>query len=59
MRLFLGIVIGIALTIGAAYVHDTKAISDQERLVNWEVANGLARNTYNGARDQIREWTGY
>jgi hypothetical protein len=59
MRLFLGIVIGIALTIGTAYVHDTKAIADQERLVNWEVARGLAGNAYNGARDQIREWTGY
>jgi len=59
MRLLLGIVIGIALTIGAAYVHDTKTIGDQQRLVNWEVAGGLARNAYDGVRGQIRELTGY
>ena len=62
MRLILGMLIGAALTIGAAYVHDTKVrgpLADRQRLVNWEVAGDLARNTYDGIRDQIREWTGY
>jgi hypothetical protein len=62
MRLLLGMIIGAALTIGAAYVHDTKVrgpLAEQQRLVNWEVADALARNTYDGIRAQIREWTGY
>lgn len=62
MRLFSGIVIGIALTVGVAYVHDTKVrgpLADQQRLVNWEVAGGVARNAYDSVRDRIREWTGY
>jgi hypothetical protein len=62
MRLLLGIIIGAALTIGAAYVHDTKVrgpLADQRRLVNWEVAGDLTRDAYDGIRDQIREWTGY
>jgi hypothetical protein len=62
MRLLVGIVIGAGLTIGAAYVHDSKvhgALADQQRLVNWEVAGALARDAYDGVRSQIREWTGY
>jgi len=62
MRLLFGIVIGAALTIGAAYVHDTKVrgpLAEQRRLVNWEVAGELTRDAYDSVRDQIREWTGY
>jgi len=62
MRLLFGIVIGAALTIGAAYVHDTKVrgpLAEQRQLVNWEVANDLTRDAYDSIRDQIREWTGY
>ena len=62
MRLLLGMIIGAALTIGAAYVHDTKVrgpLAEQRQLVNWKVADTLARDTYDDARDQVREWTGY
>ena len=62
MRLIVGILIGVFLTIGAAYVHDSKVrgpFAEQRQLVNWNVAGGLARDTYDAARKQIREWTGY
>jgi hypothetical protein len=42
MRLFFGIIIGILLTIGAAYVHDSAtdpANPIQQRIVNWDVAD--------------------
>lgn len=56
MRLILGILIGIVLTIGAAYIHDSSSADRQ--LVNWDVAGSLARDTYDGIRNQISEWTG-
>lgn len=62
MRLIYGMILGAALTIGAAYVHDTKAtgpLAEQQRLVNWVVAGALARSAYDSARAQIKEWTGY
>jgi len=38
MRLLLGIILGAALTVGAAYVSDTsKAGSDARPMVNWDV----------------------
>jgi hypothetical protein len=61
MRLLLGIIIGAGLTIGGAYVHDTKVtgpFASQERLVNWEVAQSKARTAVDAARNQIRQWTG-
>jgi hypothetical protein len=49
MRLLFGVVLGAALTIGAAYVHDTRyapsypALPGMTRtLVNWDVAAELA-----------------
>ncbi len=62
MRLILGMIIGAGLTIGGAYIHDSKLngpFEAQQRLVNWDVAGNLARNTYDSVRAQIREWTGY
>jgi hypothetical protein len=50
MRLILGIVIGVALTLGAAYYHDTHLPAQTARteladrpLVNWSVLGALAR----------------
>ena len=37
MRLLFGIILGAALTVGAAYVSDTAQKSDAERMVNWPV----------------------
>jgi hypothetical protein len=42
MRLIIGIIIGVFLTIGSAYVHDTAtdpSDAAQQRIVNWEVAD--------------------
>ena len=38
MRLFLGIIIGIALTIGGTYVADSMA-GTGPRMVNWDVVS--------------------
>jgi hypothetical protein len=60
MRLLFGIILGFGLTIGSAYFHDSKLdgpFQAQQRLVNWDVAGELARNTYVNIRDQIAEWT--
>lgn len=61
MRLLLGIIIGAGLTIGGAYVHDTRLngpFAAQERLVNWDVAQTKVQTAYDAARNQIRQWTG-
>jgi len=55
MRLLFGIVIGVALTIGAAYVHDTKVrgpLAEQRRRRG--LARGLAR--YEPERAQLIRW---
>jgi len=62
MRLIFGIIIGAVLTIGAAYIHDSKVhgpFAEQQRLVNWEAAGGLARDAYARIHQQFKEWTGY
>jgi hypothetical protein len=61
MRLLFGIILGAVLTVGGAYVHDTKVsgpFAAQQRLVNWDVAQSKARTAFDAARDQIRQWTG-
>lgn len=44
MRLIFGIILGVALTIGGAYVADTtgKSGTDARPMVNWDV---VAKNT--------------
>lgn len=62
MRTLFGIVLGAALTIGGAYVHDTvyaapgpEASEELPRtLVNWEVANEVARGAVDAAQREIR-----
>lgn len=61
MRLIYGILIGAIVTVGAAYIHDSKIngpLAEQRRLVNWDVAAGLARSAYDGARGRLHDWTG-
>ena len=61
MRLLLGIIIGAGLTVGAAYIHDSKLngpLEMQQRLVNWDVAVTKARTAFDTVRNQIKEWTG-
>jgi hypothetical protein len=58
MRLFLGIILGGALTIGGAYVADKSAESGAQPMVNWDVV-GKNVNTLTGlARDGWKKITG-
>jgi hypothetical protein len=58
MRLFFGIIIGGALTIGGAYVADKTAASGAQPMVNWDVV-GKNVNTLTGlARDGWKKITG-
>ena len=36
MRFLSGVIIGVALTIGGAYVHDITAADSQKPFVNWD-----------------------
>jgi hypothetical protein len=42
MRVFLGIILGVLLTVAAAYIHDTVIVDERDAaaqpLVNWDVA---------------------
>jgi len=61
MRLLIGILVGAGLTIGGAYIHDSRLngpLQSQKRLVNWNVAGELAGNIYSNITSQIGEWTG-
>jgi hypothetical protein len=55
MRVLFGMILGVVLAIGVAYIHDSTyasttvptppAASGQRPLVNWDVFNTTARNT--------------
>jgi hypothetical protein len=69
MRLLFGMVLGAALTIGLAYVHDSMyaplpsssspppAASEPRPLVNWDVAGTLAHRLSAAARAQWERLT--
>jgi hypothetical protein len=62
MRLLFGMILGAALTIGLAYVHDSMyaslppssppAASEPRPIVNWDVAGTLAHRLSAAARAQ-------
>jgi hypothetical protein len=60
MRLLLGLILGVLLTIGGTYVYDsahapaTTAAAAQRPLVNWDVVNVKWNHLTTRARD---EWT--
>ena len=74
MRFFTGLVVGIALTVGAAYVVDAMHAApgpdghEARRMVNWEVVNDNMRDLsasvqqgwhrLTGAADKIDKQTG-
>ena len=39
MRMLVGIVFGVLLTVGVAYMADSTATASDARMVNWEVVN--------------------
>ncbi len=67
MRLLFGMVLGAALTIGLAYVHDSMyapqslsappTVSEPRPLVNWDVAGTLAHRLSAAARTQWERLT--
>ncbi len=61
MRLLFGIVLGAALTVTAAYIHDSMQNSASgtpaRMLVNWDVASQVANNTTRSVREQVDKLT--
>jgi len=66
MRVLFGMIVGAALTIGGAYVHDSvyasvsaepPAAGADRPMVNWDVANAFARRTSAAAREQWNRLT--
>jgi hypothetical protein len=57
--MFFGIILGIILTIGAAYVYDSARGGSTERpLVNWDVANRLFKALLSSAQTGLARMTG-
>ncbi len=57
MRLIQGIIIGIAITVGAAFLHDNVMQPDpaapllqNQQIVNWDVLGRVANNQINRAK---------
>ena len=57
MRLIQGIIIGIAITVGAAFIHDTVVPPDpaapllqEQQVVNWDVLGRVVNNQIARAR---------
>jgi hypothetical protein len=57
MRAFSAFVLGIVVTIGGAFVHDTAVTTPTQRFVNWEVVGDSARAVIDSARAQLDRWT--
>jgi hypothetical protein len=62
MRLLFGIVLGVALTIGAAYLHDNNSaradFGSSRPIVNWDVAAEVVEQSMQRLRRQITRLTG-
>ncbi len=62
MRVLFGIILGIALTVGVAFVHDSwtppattgATVTDQRAMVNWDVVGDSLRRVGQRAREA---WT--
>jgi len=50
MRFILGLIVGVALTIGGAALHDNM---EPSQLVNWTNANDLTQTTVSYVRSQF------
>jgi hypothetical protein len=67
MRVLLGMIIGAAVTIGGAYMHDSlyasvssepPAVTGERPMVNWDVAGAFARRASAAAREQWNKLSG-
>ena len=58
MRTLIAFILGIVVTIGAAYVHDTTvALPTDKPLVTWDQFNIVAHNAIEGVRNQWNKMT--
>jgi hypothetical protein len=58
MRSIIAFLLGIAVTIGAAYVHDTTTTGpDAKPLVNWDQVSDVTRNAIDAVRAQLNRLT--
>ncbi len=58
MRSFIAFLLGIVVTIGAAYVHDTAvALPTDKPLVNWDQFGTVTHNMIDGIRNQWNRLT--
>jgi hypothetical protein len=59
MRFILGLIIGIALVIGGAYVHDNTEAGAGKPLVYWDNVNTLEHTTFDYLKaqfDRLMKW---
>ena len=58
MRSIVSFLLGIAVTVGAAYVHDTAVAKPTEKpIVNWEQLGGVTHDAIDAARSQWNKLT--
>jgi hypothetical protein len=57
MRTLFGIILGAAITVGAAYMHDASAMQSTpgaaRTIVNWDVATEVTDNALRSLRRQV------
>jgi len=60
VRFILGIIVGVAVAVGAAYVRDTMSdpAANQKSLVNWDVAGAIVGKAWTLAGEQLNKLTG-
>ena len=59
MRFIVGLIVGVALTIGGAAIHDNMEPGSASPLVNWRTANDLSQTTVDYVRaqfDRLVKW---
>lgn len=58
MRVIIAFLLGIAVTVGAAYVHDSALAKPTDKtLVNWDQLGGATRDAIEAARNQWNKLT--
>ena len=53
MRFIIGLIVGAALTVGGAFIHDTMESGAAKPLVNWTNAAELQKATYDYLKSQV------
>ena len=53
MRFIIGLILGAALTVGGAFIHDTMESGAAKPLVNWTNAAELEKATYDYLKSQV------